>query len=62
MGRSAMIALQDRNSTIEMATLDDEIASILTAIEMESVPDDLAILAAKLQEALLDRKRRLNPN
>lgn len=62
MGRSATIALEVRNSTVEIATLDDEIASILTVIETEFVPEHLARLAANLQEALLERKRRLNPN
>ncbi len=62
MGRSAAIDREERNSTIEMAKLDGEIALLLSAIEEESVPEHLTRLAVKLEEALVERKRRQNQN
>lgn len=62
MGRSAAVVTELQNDAIEMASLDDDIASILVAIEAEAVPEHLTSLAVKLQEALLERKRRNVPN
>lgn len=62
MGRSAAVVTELQNDAIEMASLDDDIASILVAIEAETVPQHLTSLAVKLQEALLERKRRNVPN
>lgn len=62
MGRSAVIIPDQRTKTIDLTTLDDEIASILMAIETESVPEHLTELAVKFQDALVERKRSRNPN
>ncbi|MDX8528961.1 hypothetical protein RFM68_31290 [Mesorhizobium sp. MSK_1335] len=38
-------------------TIDQEIASLLTAIEQEKVPDRLIKLAIELQNALIQKRR-----
>jgi hypothetical protein len=47
---------------IDLATLDDRIAAILTEIEQEKVPERLLELASALQEALMFHRRRQSPN
>ncbi|RUZ77171.1 hypothetical protein EN943_14770 [Mesorhizobium sp. M7A.F.Ca.US.006.01.1.1] len=42
---------------VEM-TVDQEIASLLAAIEQEKVPDRLTKLAMELQNALVEKRRR----
>ncbi|MBZ9771595.1 hypothetical protein [Mesorhizobium sp. CO1-1-8] len=42
---------------VEM-TVDQEIASLLAAIEQERVPDRLTKLAMELQNALVEKRRR----
>ncbi|RUW63893.1 hypothetical protein [Mesorhizobium sp. M7A.F.Ca.US.008.03.1.1] len=42
---------------VEM-TVDQEIASLLAAIEQEKVPDRLTKLAMDLQNALVEKRRR----
>ncbi|MER9435753.1 hypothetical protein [Mesorhizobium sp. M0618] len=42
---------------VEMA-LDQEIASLLAAIEQEKIPDRLTELAIELQNALVEKRRR----
>lgn len=39
-------------------SLDQEIASLLTAIEQEKIPDRLIALAVKLQDALIEKRKR----
>lgn len=62
MGRSAAIVPEREEKAVEVTTLDDEIALILTAIEEEAVPERLTKLAVELQQALMQRRQRLNPN
>lgn len=62
MGRSAAIVPEKEEKAVEVATLDDEIALILRAIEEEPVPQRLTTLAIELQQALMQRRRRQNPN
>lgn len=40
------------------ASLDQEIASLLTAIEQEKIPDRLIALAVELQNALIAKRKR----
>ncbi|MER9424569.1 hypothetical protein NKI88_19245 [Mesorhizobium sp. M0317] len=42
---------------VEMA-VDQEIASLLAAIEQEEIPDRLSKLAIELQNALVEKRRR----
>ncbi|MCQ8875296.1 hypothetical protein NP945_25970 [Mesorhizobium sp. LMG17149] len=42
---------------VEMA-VDQEIASLLAAIEQEKIPDRLTKLAIELQNALVEKRRR----
>ncbi|TJV06254.1 MAG: hypothetical protein E5Y12_05645 [Mesorhizobium sp.] len=42
---------------VEMA-VDQEIASLLAAIEREKIPDRLTKLAVELQNALVEKRRR----
>ncbi|MER8446741.1 hypothetical protein NKH52_26480 [Mesorhizobium sp. M1066] len=42
---------------VEM-TVDQEIASLLAAIEQEKIPDRLTKLAMELQDALVEKRRR----
>lgn len=42
--------------------MDKEIASLLTAIEQEKVPDRLTKLATELQNALIEKRRREKTN
>ena len=42
---------------VEM-TVDQEIASLLAAIEQEKIPDRLTKLAIELQNALVEKRRR----
>ncbi|WP_081738644.1 hypothetical protein [Mesorhizobium ciceri] len=42
---------------VEM-TVDQEIASLLAAIEQEKIPDRLTKLAMELQDALVQKRRR----
>ncbi|CCV05668.1 conserved hypothetical protein [Mesorhizobium metallidurans STM 2683] len=42
--------------------VDQEIASLLTAIEQEKVPDRLTKLAIELQNALLEKRRYKTTN
>ena len=42
---------------VEM-TVDQEIASLLAAIEQEEIPDRLTKLAMELQDALVEKRRR----
>jgi hypothetical protein len=42
---------------VEM-TVDQEIASLLAAIEQEKIPDRLTKLAVELQDALVEKRRR----
>lgn len=62
MGRSAAIVPEREEKAVEVTTLDDELALILTAIEEEAVPERLTTLAIELQQALIQRKQRQNPN
>ena len=47
---------------IDHVTLDDGIASILAAIEQETIPERLLMLACDLQKALADQRQRPKPN
>jgi hypothetical protein len=62
MGRSAAIIPEKDERTVDVTTLDDEIALILTAIEEEAVPERLTNLAIELQRALMERRQRQNPS
>lgn len=62
MGRSALVAPESQEKQIDLATLDDRIASILVAIEEEKVPERLLGLASELQQALLIHRQRRHPN
>ncbi|HWK65015.1 MAG TPA: hypothetical protein VNS34_08745 [Rhizobiaceae bacterium] len=62
MGRSAAIVPEKEERGAEVTNLDDEIALILRAIEEEAVPQRLTTLALELQQALVQRTRRQNPN
>ncbi|WP_280952468.1 MULTISPECIES: hypothetical protein [unclassified Mesorhizobium] len=42
--------------------MDQEIASLLSAIEQEKVPDRLTKLAIQLQNALIEKRRRETTN
>lgn len=62
MGRSAAMVPERDEKAVEVTTLDEEIAMILTAIEEETVPERLTNLAIDLQQALMQRKQRQNPS
>lgn len=67
MGRSAAVVPESHEKSldvksVDVSTLDDEIASILAAIEEEKVPERLLSLASMLQEALVQQRQRQNPN
>ncbi|MGI6852735.1 hypothetical protein [Mesorhizobium sp. 1B3] len=62
MGRSAAMVPERDEKAVEVTTLDEEIAMILTAIEEETVPERLTNLAIDLQQALTQRKQRQNPS
>jgi hypothetical protein len=47
---------------IDISTLDDRIAALLTEIEQEKLPERLLELASALQEALQFHRRRQSPN
>lgn len=48
----------DSTNTSPNAAADREIASLLTAIEQEKIPDRLTELAVELQNALVEKRRR----
>jgi hypothetical protein len=59
---TADIAENDRErQKIDISTLDDRIAALLSEIEQEKVPERLLELASALQEALLFQRRQ-SPN
>jgi hypothetical protein len=64
MGRSVeeISGTRDEQRTIDIATLDDRIGSILTDIEGEKVPGRLLELATALQHALRLRRDRRQSN
>jgi len=64
MGRSAepSTGAPDQQRSIDAASLDDRITSILADIEQEKTPDRLLELASALQQALLSRRQRDRPN
>ena len=47
---------------IDHFTVDDGIASILVAIEQETIPERLLTLASDLQKALILQRQRQRPN
>jgi hypothetical protein len=47
---------------IDHFTLDDAVASILVAIEQETIPERLLTLATDLQKALMQQRQRQKPN
>jgi hypothetical protein len=47
---------------IDHFTVDDGIASILVAIEQETIPERLLALASDLQKALVLQRQRQKPN
>lgn len=47
---------------IDHFTVDDGIASILVAIEQETIPERLLALASDLQKALMLQRQRQKPN
>jgi hypothetical protein len=53
---------ESERQKVEISTLDDRIAALLTEIEQEKVPERLLELASALQEALLLHRRRHSPN
>ena len=62
MARSTANIAQGGPYKIEISTLDDSIASILTAIEQEKTPERLLRLAEELQAQLALRRQRAEPN
>lgn len=60
---NAMSRPNQRNLAAQATVgMDQEIASLLTAIEQEEVPDRLAKLAVELQKALIDKRRQRSTN
>jgi hypothetical protein len=53
---------ESERQKVDISTLDDRIAALLTEIEQEKVPERLLELASALQEALLLHRRRQSPN
>ncbi|WP_198021706.1 hypothetical protein [Mesorhizobium sp. WSM3224] len=49
---------QSDTASNAILSIDKEIASLLTAIEQENVPDRLTKLAIELQNALIQKRRR----
>jgi hypothetical protein len=62
MARSTANIAESGPQKIEISTLDDRIASILTAIEQEKTPERLLKLAEELQAQLALRRQRAEPN
>lgn len=62
MARSTANIAEDGPYKIEISTLDDRIALILTAIEQEKTPERLLKLAEDLQAQLALRRQRAAPN
>jgi hypothetical protein len=61
--REAMSCTSQRNpGTRASLGMDQEIASLLTAIEKEQLPDRLIKLAIELQNALIEKRRRETTN
>lgn len=62
MARSTLDRAESSGERLDLQTLDDRIASLLTAIEGEAVPERLLKLANELQGELLLRRQRKQPN
>jgi hypothetical protein len=62
MARSTLDRAEPSGETPDLETLDGRIASLLTAIEGEAVPERLLKLANELQSELLMRRQMKKPN
>ena len=62
MTRITSHADEGEQQKIDHFTVDDGIASILVAIEQETIPERLLALASDLQKALTLQRQRRKPN
>jgi hypothetical protein len=62
MRRSTVDASDTPDQASDGAAIDNQISSLLVAIESEKVPERLLQLARDLQSALLVQRQRRNPN
>ncbi|HVW57637.1 MAG TPA: hypothetical protein VHC00_18315 [Rhizobiaceae bacterium] len=62
MARSTLDRAEPSGETLDLETLDGRIASLLTAIEGEAIPERLLKLANELQSELLMRRQMKKPN
>jgi hypothetical protein len=62
MSRTTAPTDDGERQKIDHFTVDDGIASILVAIEQETIPERLLALASDLQKALVLQRQRQKPN
>lgn len=62
MARSTPDRAESAQERFDLETLDGRIASLLAAIEGESIPERLLELANELQSELVMRRQMKNPN
>jgi hypothetical protein len=62
MRRPTVDISDSRDHASDGAVIDNQISSLLVAIESEKIPERLLQLARDLQSALLVQRQRRNPN